>query len=570
MFLILKNKKLVLLGIILVSFLFLVSGKVTINAQETTGCVSQISGLYRFENCRVNASDSLIIKAEGCEYGNYQVLNETGEDIFIPTRTCSEWDSFLLYHPSGVSLDPCANIVFNAYSATSLNATNETPFINQLKDWGYNVTVVSDADMATYDFSNTDLLVIRGRDTYGAHSYGGSLLGLTVPIISMDRYVSGVNFGMATASELRSSNYYYIFNTSHPFSSGYSGSVTIYTSSAGMQRLSSLTSGVTMPIGTLNTASSTYPGVAIRSAADYYPRIHWAAHRGSYLNSDGWNIFQNVIEELIKTSSGNVYSLTVSKTGLGSGTVTSNPAGITCGSTCFNYFPEDQTVTLTASPATGHSFAGWSGACSGTGTCVLSMTENRSVTANFSPPATLTVNYNPIVTGGSCSPSSRTVNYGSSAAGPSCTASGYDCIGFGISSGSCASGFDSSTGYCGSVTANLTIRAYWREAVPPSSAPSVTCWPQVYSGNDSILVAWSSMTAADYYDVWRYAVDEYYMYYVKVGTTTDTTTWRDYDLVLGNNYRYFINPCNIHGCYDGTPNVIEPGDPTATCLAGDY
>jgi len=39
-----KNKKLVLLGIILVSFLFLVSGNVTVNDQETIGCVSQISG----------------------------------------------------------------------------------------------------------------------------------------------------------------------------------------------------------------------------------------------------------------------------------------------------------------------------------------------------------------------------------------------------------------------------------------------------------------------------------------------------------------------------------------------
>ncbi|MBK9246384.1 MAG: hypothetical protein IPM30_16385 [Burkholderiales bacterium] len=40
-------------------------------------------------------------------------------------------------------------------------------------------------------------------------------------------------------------------------------------------------------------------------------------------------------------------------------------------------------MTLTAAAATGSTFAGWSGACSGTGTCTVSMTAARSVTATF-------------------------------------------------------------------------------------------------------------------------------------------------------------------------------------------
>ncbi len=89
------------------------------------------------------------------------------------------------------------------------------------------------------------------------------------------------------------------------------------------------------------------------------------------------------------SSSGSVYTLTAGKTDLELGTATSNPAGLDCSGTCFSYFPKNQTVTLTASPATGHSFDGWSGACSGTRTCTLGITENRPVTANFGPPATL-------------------------------------------------------------------------------------------------------------------------------------------------------------------------------------
>ena len=63
-------------------------------------------------------------------------------------------------------------------------------------------------------------------------------------------------------------------------------------------------------------------------------------------------------------------TLTVAKSGTGAGTVTSSPAGINCGATCSANFNNGSSVTLTASPATGSSFAGWSGGgCSGTGTC---------------------------------------------------------------------------------------------------------------------------------------------------------------------------------------------------------
>jgi len=76
-------------------------------------------------------------------------------------------------------------------------------------------------------------------------------------------------------------------------------------------------------------------------------------------------------------------TLTVTKSGSGSGTVSSTPSGISCGSTCSAGFASGASVTLTAAPASGSTFAGWSGSCSGTGTCTLSMTAARSVTATF-------------------------------------------------------------------------------------------------------------------------------------------------------------------------------------------
>ncbi|MBI3897220.1 MAG: hypothetical protein HY308_02870 [Gammaproteobacteria bacterium] len=77
------------------------------------------------------------------------------------------------------------------------------------------------------------------------------------------------------------------------------------------------------------------------------------------------------------------YVLSVSKSG--SGTVTSDLAGIACGSDCSESYASDATVTLTAAAATDFVFSGWSGDCSGSvGTCVVTMGAARNVTATFS------------------------------------------------------------------------------------------------------------------------------------------------------------------------------------------
>ena len=75
--------------------------------------------------------------------------------------------------------------------------------------------------------------------------------------------------------------------------------------------------------------------------------------------------------------------LTAAKLGTGQGTVTSAPAGITCGATCAFWFAGNSSVTLSAVAATGMQFAGWSGACTGTASCVVPMTSAKSVTATF-------------------------------------------------------------------------------------------------------------------------------------------------------------------------------------------
>ena len=67
------------------------------------------------------------------------------------------------------------------------------------------------------------------------------------------------------------------------------------------------------------------------------------------------------------------YALGVTKSGSGTGTVTSSPSGISCGSACSASFHFGTQVTLTATPGSDSSFAGWSGGCSGTGPCVTTL-----------------------------------------------------------------------------------------------------------------------------------------------------------------------------------------------------
>jgi uncharacterized repeat protein (TIGR02543 family) len=79
------------------------------------------------------------------------------------------------------------------------------------------------------------------------------------------------------------------------------------------------------------------------------------------------------------------YTLTVAKSG--SGSVASSPAGINCGGDCSESYTSGTSVTLTATAATGYTFSGWSGSgisCGGTGSCTVSMTAARTVTATFS------------------------------------------------------------------------------------------------------------------------------------------------------------------------------------------
>ena len=79
-----------------------------------------------------------------------------------------------------------------------------------------------------------------------------------------------------------------------------------------------------------------------------------------------------------------VHTLTVSKAGSGSGTVTSLDSRVNCGSDCVAVYASGTLVQLAAETALGSVFAGWSGGgCAGTAACTVTMAGAAEVTATF-------------------------------------------------------------------------------------------------------------------------------------------------------------------------------------------
>ena len=175
-----------------------------------------------------------------------------------------------------------------------------------------------------------------------------------------------------------------------------------------------------------------------------------------YLNSGTDKVWIDDVN-LSGTAVSVTYALTITKGGVGSGSVTSVPTGISCGADCAENYAASTNVTLTATPTTGSTFTGWSGACSGTGSCVVTMDAAKSVTATFAIATyPLTVS-----TSGSGSVTS---------------------VPTGISRGAdCAENFSFGT--------NVTLTA------TPTSGWSFTGWSGACSGTGSCVVSMTDATA---------------------------------------------------------------------------
>lgn len=155
---------------------------------------------------------------------------------------------------------------------------------------------------------------------------------------------------------------------------------------AGVIKVGSGSGTVTsIPVGIDCGATCTGPydvGTSVTLAATAAAGSVFSGWSGACSGTGECDLTMDTAKAAIATFTPIAETLSVSTSG--SGSVNSSPAGLKCGATCSYGFSYGTSVTLTATPATGYDFTGWSGDCSGIGQCTVSMTQARSVSASFS------------------------------------------------------------------------------------------------------------------------------------------------------------------------------------------
>lgn len=183
-----------------------------------------------------------------------------------------------------------------------------------------------------------------------------------------------------TIADLQPGTTYYFAATAYDVSGGesaYSNEVSyiaaaqVYTITA-----SAGVGGVITPAGSVSVNAGAEQSFTISPESGYV--ISDVTVDGASVGAVSSYTFTNVTanHSVAATFAATTYTLSVTTSGTGMGTVTTDPSGTA--------FTAGTLVTLTAAPASGSTFAGWSGACSGTSqTCAISMNSNVSVGASF-------------------------------------------------------------------------------------------------------------------------------------------------------------------------------------------
>ena len=190
-------------------------------------------------------------------------------------------------------------------------------------------------------------------------------------------------------------------------------------------------------------------------------------------------------QQIVNLTGTGSYLVTVTPSGTGAGSISSDPGGISCfwnagrnphqGGVCLSEFAPDM-ITLTASPAGNSTFGGWGGACSGTGTCVLDVSNaNDSVTATFDAAA-----------------STYTLSVTEAGTGQGVVTDNLSKITCGENNGIPNSGNTCSASYAAGTMVTLTATA----TAPSSFAGwGGACVPSVVSGNTCTLTINSAQSA---------------------------------------------------------------------------
>jgi acetylxylan esterase len=252
--------------------------------------------------------------------------------------------------------------LFHGTTDSTLNYNN---FGEEVKQWT-NVLGVS----------QTPSLTDTPQSGWTRTRYGGT--GVQAPVEGVS--VAGVGHSLPLSGQAAMAIAFFGLDQTNPTTSY---ALTVTRSGTGSGTVTSSTGGISCGATCSATIAS---GTAVTLTATAAAGSTFAGWSGACVGSGSCVVTMTAAQSVgaaFGTSGGTTYPLTVTRSGTGSGTVTSSTGGISCGAACSATIASGTAVTLTATAAAGSTFAGWSGACVGSGACVVTMTAAQSVGAAF-------------------------------------------------------------------------------------------------------------------------------------------------------------------------------------------
>ncbi len=297
--------------------------------------------------------------------------------------------------------------IYNGDSSSLMSAAMFQPFVVQnVAQPTTTITALNSSALPVFGAPVTLTATVTPSQTGGADptgsvrfGVGGSQFALgEAPVVT----VGGVTTATLTTTALAAgtNTVYAVYSGDYNFGSSPQVSTTVNEATPVAPTHVNVTGSSAVAAGATYTATSSTDGTgAVRYALAASPAppvgmtIDNAGDISFHVPATGLDAFTYAV--VVTNAAGRALSSPVSVTvtrtvsvstlGVGSGAVTSSPAGINCGATCSAQFASGSSLTLTAVAAAGSTFAGWSGGgCSGTSTCPLAaLGTDESVTATF-------------------------------------------------------------------------------------------------------------------------------------------------------------------------------------------
>ena len=224
---------------------------------------------------------------------------------------------------------------------------------------------------------------------------------------------------------------------------------------------------------------------------EYADYITFTAPEPGYTIPNG----QNFEFSLAGLNAEALYTLSVSRFGTGSGTVTSSPPGINCGLVCTKTYDNGTVVALTATPDAGSTFSGWTGDCDGSGHVTIN--SDKSCTATFTL-NTYTLTINAAGTGSGTTTGAGTYNSGQTATVSATANTGSTFTGWtGPNAAECGSG-SVLMNADKSCTANFTLNTYTLALTTAGTGSGTVNGAGTYNYNQTATVSASANTGSTF------------------------------------------------------------------------